>query len=260
MLLLGRLGFLHGLPRGSVERLARAARVRHSTPGEVLVRQGERGNEFFIIAEGQAEVSLLDRGEEHAVRKLKPGDFFGERALLEGGIRTATVRALTPMRLLVFGEAAFWSELAGPITWQKKVRESLHERELLKRVPLFADVSSRQLDLLAVKLAVVPFRKKAVIVRRGEPGRDFFIVREGRVAALGQKGETLGELGPGDFFGEIALLRDSPRTATVVGLEPGTLWRLGRQDFHELLGHYLALEDEFEGVAVARGHGMEGAA
>ena len=132
--------------------------------------------------------------------------------------------------------------------------------ELLKRVPLFADISSRQLDLLAVKLVVVPFRKRAVIVRRGEPGRDFFIVREGRVAALGQAGEKLREMGPGDFFGEIALLRDTPRTATVVGLVPGTLWRLGRQDFHELLGKYLALEDEFEGVAVARGHGMDGAA
>jgi hypothetical protein len=46
----------------------------------------------------------------------------------------------------------------------------------------------------------------------------------------------------------------------VVGTEAGSIWRLGRQDFHELLGQYLALEDEFEGVAVARGHGMEGAA
>ena len=260
MRLLGGLGFLKGLPPASFERLARAARVRHVIAGEVVVRQGERGAQFFIIAEGQAEVSILERGEERSIRKLKPGDFFGERALLEGGIRTATVRALAPMRLLVFDEKAFWSELAGPITWQRRVRESLSERELLKRVPLFADISSRQLDLLAVKLVVVPFRKRAVIVRRGEPGRDFFIVREGRVAALGQAGEKLREMGPGDFFGEIALLRDTPRTATVVGLVPGTLWRLGRQDFHELLGKYLALEDEFEGVAVARGHGMDGAA
>jgi putative peptide zinc metalloprotease protein len=258
--LLGALGFLRGLPPASIERLARAARVRHASAGEVVVRQGERGTQFFIIAEGQAEVSILERGEERSIRKLKPGDFFGERALLEGGIRTATVRALSSMRLLVYEEPAFWSELAGPIAWQKRVRESLKERELLKGVPLFSDVSSRQLDLLAVKLTVVPFRKKGVIVRRGEAGRDFYIVREGRVAAVGQSGETLREMGPGEFFGEIALLRDTPRTATVVGLQAGTLWRLGRQDFHELLGKYLALEDEFEGVAVARGHGMDGAA
>jgi putative ABC transport system ATP-binding protein len=170
------------------------------------------------------------------------------------------VRALTPMRLLVFGERAFWGELAGPIAWQRKVRDSLNERELLKRVPLFADVSSRQLDLLAVKLAVVPFRKGTVIVRRGDPGNDFFIVRDGRLAAIGESRQTLAEMGPGEFFGEIALLRDTPRTATVVGTVAGSVWRLGRQDFHELLGQYLALEDEFEGVAVARGHGMEGAA
>jgi len=225
-----------------------------------VVRQGERGTEFFIIAEGQAEVTILERGEERSVRKLKPGEFFGERALLEGGIRTASVRALTPMRLLVFQDRTFWAELAGPIAWQRSVRESLKERELLKRVPLFADVSSRQLDLLAVKLSVVPFRKGTVIVRRGEPGHDFFIIREGRLAAIDGSRKTLAELGPGEFFGEIALLRDTPRTATVVGIVAGSVWRLGRQDFHELLGQYLALEDEFEGVAVARGHGMEGAA
>ncbi|TMC14177.1 MAG: cyclic nucleotide-binding domain-containing protein, partial [Chloroflexi bacterium] len=125
MRLLGGLGFLKGLPPASFERLARAARVRHVIAGEVVVRQGERGAQFFIIAEGQAEVSILERGEERSIRKLKPGDFFGERALLEGGIRTATVRALAPMRLLVFDEKAFWSELAGPITWQRRVRESL---------------------------------------------------------------------------------------------------------------------------------------
>lgn len=258
--LLGGLGFLRGMPRATVERLARAARVRHVASGEVVVRQGERGSEFFIIADGQAEVSVLEKGEERVVNKLKPGDFFGERALLEGGLRTATVRALIPMRLLVFGERAFWAELAGPIEWQRKVRQSLTERELLKRVPLFADVSSRQLDLLAVKLEVVPFRKGQMIVRRGDPGHDFFIVREGRLAAIGESRQTLREMGPGDFFGEIALLRDTPRTATVVGIVAGSVWRLGRQDFHELLGQYLALEDEFEGVAVARGHGMEGAA
>jgi CRP-like cAMP-binding protein/Zn-dependent protease len=260
LILLGRLRFLSELPRASIERLARAARVRQAATGEVVVRQGDRGSEFFIIADGQAEVSILEGGEDRVVRKLKPGDFFGERALLEVGIRTATVRAVSPMRLLVFGDRTFWGELAGPIEWQRKVRDSLNERELLKKVPLFADVSSRQLDLLAIKLAVMPFRKGSVIVRRGDPGTDFFIVREGRLAAIGESRQTLAEMGSGEFFGEIALLRDSPRTATVVGLVAGSVWRLGRQDFHELLGNYMALEDEFEGVAVARGHGMDGAA
>ena len=260
LILLGGLGFLKGMPSATIERLARAARIRLAATGDVVVRQGERGKEFFIIADGQAEVSILEGGEERTVRTLKPGDFFGERALLEGGFRTATVRALTPMRLLVFEERTFWAELAGPIAWQRRVREALTERELLKGVRLFGDVSSRQLDLLAVKLTVMPFDKGTLIVRKGDPGHDFFIVRDGRAAAVDGSGKILSAMGPGDFFGEIALLRDTPRTATVVGIEAGSLWRLGRQDFHELLGHYLALEEEFEGVAVARGHGMEGAA
>src|ERR1700682_3205605 len=260
LVLLRGLNFLKAVPPATIERLAEAARVRDLATGEVVIRQGQRGAEFFIIADGQAEVSILERGDERIVNKLKPGDFFGERALLEGGIRTATVRAVTPMRLLVFGDRAFWAELAGPIEWQRKVRESLTERELLKRVPLFTDVSSRQLDLLAVKLVVMPFRKGSVIVRRGDPAEDFYIVRDGRLAALGESRQTLREMGPGEFFGEIALLRETRRTATVVGTVSGSVWRLDRQEFHELLGQYLALEDEFEGAAVARGHGMEGVA
>lgn len=257
--LLSSLAFLRPLPPQTLERLAHAARVRLVAPGETIVHQGERGSEFFIIAAGSAEVSQVAAGEEQIIRQLKPGDFFGERALLESGIRTATVRALTTMRLLVFGEQAFWSELAGPIAWRTQVSEHLHERELLARVPLFADMSARKLDLLAVKLEVVDVKAGEAIVRKGEIGRDFYIVRDGVFRAVDGR-RTLREMHPGDFFGEIALLRDSPRTATVVAPEGGTVWRLARQDFEELLGRYLELEEEFEKVATVRGHGMQGAA
>lgn len=257
--LLSSLAFLRGLPHATVERLAQAAHTRLVAAGEVVVRQGERGAEFFIIASGNAEVSVVARGEEHVVRELKPGDFFGERALLEHGPRTATVRALTPMRLLAFGEATFWNELAGPIAWRTRVRESLQEREMLARVPLFADMTSRKLDLLAVKLEVIEVPAGKAVVRKGEIGRDFYIVRGGTFVAVDGR-RKLREMRTGDFFGEIALLRDTPRTATVSAPGGGTVWRLARQDFEELLGRYLELEDEFEKVATVRGHGMQGAA
>jgi CRP-like cAMP-binding protein len=70
-------------------------------------------------------------------------------------------------------------------------------------------------------------------------------------------------LGPGEYFGEIALLRDQPRMATVRGKTAGSVWRLERQDFRDLLGRYLDLDAQLLGIAdarVPRGHAVAGAA
>ncbi len=64
--------------------------------GKVLIREGERGREFFVLLEGDAEVT---KGGQQ-IRMLGPGDFFGEIALLEKSLRTASVVATTPMRLV----------------------------------------------------------------------------------------------------------------------------------------------------------------
>ena len=170
------------------------------------------------------------------------------------------MRATTPVRLLVFNERTFWDELAGPVVWQTHVRAALEERHRLAAVPLFADLGSRQLDLLAVRLQARRVEAREVIVREGEEGNEFYVVREGRFEVFKGSRRRLAVLSSGDFFGEIALVSSSPRTATVRALGPGSLWRLDRTDFHELLGRYFELEDEFAEVAahrIARGHGME---
>jgi CRP-like cAMP-binding protein len=262
--LLEGVSFLANIPSASLSRLAHAARVRVVTDGAVLVRQGERGDEFFIIAEGEAEVTVRERGDDRQVANLGPGDFFGEGALLGGGIRGATVRALSPLKALVVGQRTFWAELAGTVGWQTRVRGALEERRRLQQVPLFTEASSRQLDLLAVKLQVQPFEGGEVLVREGDEGDGFFIVREGELEV-----ETSGGLGrghvlkAGDFFGEIALIREVPRTATVRSQTRGSVWRLGRADFRDLLGRYLDLERELAATAASRavrGHSMVGAA
>ena len=83
--------------------LARMATPVIVEPGRVLAREGAPGHEFVVVVEGTA--SATSRGEE--VGQVGPGSFFGELALLDGGPRTATVRALTPMLVLVLDRAEF---------------------------------------------------------------------------------------------------------------------------------------------------------
>ena len=260
------LGFLRTLPQASLERLAKSARIRDVLEGATIVRQGERGDEFFVVAQGEAIVLVRDAGEDALVERKGPTDFFGERALLGNGVRQATVKAATPMKLLVFDQRVFWKELGGVVAWESQVRAALQERDRLRAVPLFSEATPRQLDLLAVKLAVQPFHRGDPLVRQGDRGDAFYIVREGQVDVLSRengRSRRVTTLGAGEYFGEIALLRDQPRVATVRGKTEGSVWRLARQDFRDLVGRYLDLDAQLAGIAearVPRGHSVAGAA
>lgn len=91
--------------------------------------------------------------------------------------------------------------------------------ELLKKVPLFAGCSKAELRELALVADELDLREGRTLVREGRPGREFFILLDGSVRVT-RKGRKLSELGPGDWFGEIALLSDVPRTATVTATSP----------------------------------------
>jgi CRP/FNR family cyclic AMP-dependent transcriptional regulator len=91
---LARVPLLSGFERKDLERLARQFRERTFREGATVTAEGEHGVGFFVIAEGSANVSI--GGDQKAT--LGPGDYFGEMALIDDGIRTATIVASTDMR------------------------------------------------------------------------------------------------------------------------------------------------------------------
>ena len=91
--------------------------------------------------------------------------------------------------------------------------------ELLKSVPLFAGCSKNELRQLAKTADEIDLRQGTVLTREGRPGREFFVLIDG-TAEVTKKGKKIADLGPGDWLGEIALITDSPRTATVTATSP----------------------------------------
>jgi CRP/FNR family transcriptional regulator, cyclic AMP receptor protein len=91
--------------------------------------------------------------------------------------------------------------------------------ELLKKVPLFAGCSKSELRELALVADEIDLREGRTLVREDAAGREFFVLIEGTVR-VSRKGRKLNDLGPGDWFGEIALLTNTPRTATVTSTSP----------------------------------------
>ena len=102
--------------------------------------------------------------------------------------------------------------------------------ELLRKIEIFAELPEVAIERLAAAATAVSVASNGVVVSRGEVGNHFYVVAAGRAAVELDDGTTR-ELGPGDSFGEIALLRDVPRTATVRALEALRLFALERDEF-----------------------------
>ncbi len=113
----------------------------------------------------------------------------------------------------------------------------LVELTLLRDIPIFAPLSALVLERLAANLVPAHADTGAEIIRQGEPGDRYYVVAEGRVRVL-VDGEPVRELGPGEGFGEIALLRDVPRTASVVAVAETELLALERVPFLEVVTGY----------------------
>jgi len=113
--------------------------------------------------------------------------------------------------------------------------------EALKRAPLLAGLSRKELTALAMMTEDMELDKGRVLCREGQRGEEFFIVMEGEVE-VSRGGKKLRTLGSGGFFGEIALVEDLPRTATVTASTGIRFFVLTRRSFLRLLDEKPAVE------------------
>ena len=106
--------------------------------------------------------------------------------------------------------------------------------ELLKRAPLFANCSKRELDAIGGIADEIDLKEGKELTREGKPGREFFVLVEG-TADVVKKGRKVNTLEAMDFFGEIALIHESPRTATVKATSPVRALVITERNFKRLL-------------------------
>jgi hypothetical protein len=113
---------------------------------------------------------------------------------------------------------------------------------LLRSLPIFAPLPAPAIERAASRLIPIEATAGAPIIRQGEPGDRFYIIADGEVA-VSRDGRDVASLGGGGFFGEIALLRDAPRNATVTARTKVRLYALERDDFLEVVtGHAQSAE------------------
>ena len=107
----------------------------------------------------------------------------------------------------------------------------------LAKIPLFQNLSAKQLAAVDGLVTTIDVAAGRTLIRQGESGREFFVVVEGEAEVV-RDGEVIAVRGPGTFLGEIALLLDQPRNASVVARTPMTIDVIDRQDFRRLLDEF----------------------
>jgi CRP-like cAMP-binding protein len=114
---------------------------------------------------------------------------------------------------------------------------------MLSKVPLFAGLAARDLEEIGRLADEVSVKPGKVLTKEGAVGHEFFVIMDGTID-ISKAGKTVNTMGPGDFFGELALLGKVPRAATATAATPATLLVVGHREFTSLLASQPAIRDK----------------
>ena len=253
--LLRQTSFLQFLPQEHFERVRDLFHPVRYDFGDLIVREGEEADAFYILTSGRARIVRSDgQGHEIVLATLRPGNEFGESALLNKEKRSATVRCSTTVEAQRLAREHFLKLLEEFPRLQSYLETTARWRTLhsfLYEFSNFGRLPQPALNALLEKLETVVFEKGETIVQKGDPAGPMFIIRSGRVRVYHQEGgqqRNLSFLREGDFFGELSILNESPRGATVEAVQKCTLLALPLARVRELIEEF----PEFEKVVKER--------
>ncbi len=214
--------------------------VPRSLPmGAALFREGDPGDSIYVVTAGAVRVSRGDL----VLAELGEGEFFGEGAFFSHEPRNADVTAVAPTELLEI-RGRDLQELMAQYPGVAVGLTMFYKRRVLDGVlagsPHFGCLSGEERRRVADLFRIVNVAPGEVVIRQGATDRTLFLVKRGRfaVTASGPAGGEpvlLAELGPGQLFGEVALVSKAPRTASVAAVTEGEVLRVEGDDLGPVL-------------------------
>lgn len=214
------------LDQESLKTIIFALEEKRVNKGDEVIKQGDQGDFFYVVEKGK--VSYYVDGKK--VNDSSNGSSFGELALMYNSPRAATVVAESDCILWALDRMTFRRILLE----RTSRKRSMYDR-FLKEVPLLKSLSSYERSKLADALNTENYVEGKNIVTQGEGGKNFYFIENGTADVI-KDGKVVQKLRKGDYFGELALLYDSPRQATVKATSSLKVVTLGKSGFQRLLG------------------------
>jgi CRP-like cAMP-binding protein len=237
--------FIHEIPlfsklsESDTKSLCDILRIIEVPSGKKIIVEGDKGTEFFTIVKGKVNVTKrLKSGAQRSVATLEIGDSFGEVALIEDTYRTATVRAITKTFLIKLDKKGFDKFIKKSGIDKEKITDMIGISKILMNIQMFSFFNPSQINSLISKLQSANFNKDEMIFKQNDLGDKFYIIQDGEILIQhSEDGKITLEktLFKGDYFGEIALIKNISRTASVISLSQSRTFYLTKQNFYDVI-------------------------
>ncbi|XP_067942223.1 cAMP-dependent protein kinase type II regulatory subunit-like [Watersipora subatra] len=208
---------------------------KHVNSGEVVIQQGDDGDFFYVIGNGIYDVYTHDENkQDKKVHTFNGKGSFGELALMYSQPRSATVIASTQGLLWALDRKSFQR-----IVQKESYKNRQMYEQLLSEVPFLNALSEEERSSVVDGLCTKEFNDNDVIIRRGDEGDGIFFIEHGVCSVRLDKGAgevEVKRLSNGKYFGELALLDNSKRTASIYAIGDVKCGFLSRDSFERLLG------------------------
>ncbi len=225
---------------------------------DVLIKQGELGQEAFVLARGELEVVRFSESERVVLARLGNGTLFGEMALLSRTPRAASVVASRPCIVL----SATRVDLDALAEKEPELGQALAQfcrqrmiDNLLRTSGILRAVSAKERTSLIEQFETQTHEAETLLIEQGQQSEGMYLIASGEVQVWHREADgdvLIATLGPGEVVGEVALVLRRPATTDVRVSHPSVLLHLPRERFLEVIKHHPQLLAELYEVAVRR--------
>jgi CRP-like cAMP-binding protein len=233
-----------------VSELIQFASIRNLSPGMVLFREGDQPSAFYIVVDGEMELS-----SSVGIKKVfKEGDFFGELALFGKMPRTATLKSLGGATLLEFSEANLKKCFLRMPNLETRVLNFFEFRLFLNvasRGEFFRGFTQEELENVWDFMTPIHVPSGRALLKQGTPSDRFFFIVKG-YCEVQRDNSVLARLGPGQFVGEMGMIHKTHRSAGVMAMTDCHLLECHENTFQELCTKFPKIKRILEEVSKMR--------
>jgi CRP-like cAMP-binding protein len=249
---LRQLQMFADVPTDALSMLAARLVLRHIPADEAIYTEGTPGDAMYIVDSGQVRLFDSAFSDAQILERLRPGEAFGEMALLTGRTRAECARAAVDSTVWVLYKSDFDDlmvqyptisvSLSRALTQRLASRESDFVIRHLRRITLFSNLATSELKEITKRVRGLRFRPGEIVCFAGQPAQTLYLIEKGEIKRMlaGPMGEPImfDILDAGDSFGEQEIVQNTPLIATAQAMTETELWTINKSDFVAMMEKY----------------------